>query len=326
MHSDPKISVLMITFNHARFIRQALDSVLAQKTDFSCEAVIGDDASTDGTGAIIAEYAEKFPDQIRLLRHTQNIGMNANFADTLAACRGEYVAVLEGDDYWTDNAKLTRQAGFLDDHPDCVNCFHNVVVFSDDANALVEGYHAQPDGRQLMCAPDLPARLSQNDLLKRNYIPTCSVMFRRSSVGQLPPWFTKLHLGDHPLHILCTEHGPAAYLPEVMGAYRLHSSSVWSGKSQLHRMSRALEMYAELDRHYQGRPQQAILREERMDMLQGCARLLNREGQSTEAGTAAGTYLTLAFKHPSFCVKHLSSLRRMFVLFCSVKLGRPTKS
>jgi glycosyltransferase involved in cell wall biosynthesis len=326
MNPEPKVSVLMITYNHARFIRQALDSVLAQKTDFPYEVVIGDDASPDGTGGILAEYAEKFPDRIRLLRRAQNIGMNANLADTLAACRGEYVAMLEGDDYWTDDQKLARQAGFLDGHPECVSCFHNVVVFSDDANAVVAGYHAQPDGRQLMCAPDLPARVSQSDLIRRNVIPTCSVMFRRSSAGTLPPWFTKLQLGDQPLHILCTEHGLAAYLPEVMGAYRLHSSSVWSGKSQLHRMSRALEMYAELDRHYQGRPQQAVLREERMDMLQGYARLLNREGQSIEAGMAAGNYLKLALKHPMFCLKHLSSLRRMFVLFCSVKIGRPAKS
>lgn len=326
MNPKPKISVLMITYNHARFIRQALDSVFAQKTDFPYEVVIGDDVSTDGTGVILAEYAKNFPDRIRLLRRTQNIGMNANFADTLAACRGEYVAVLEGDDFWTDDQKFSRQVGFLDGHPECVSCFHNVIVFSDDAGVVVEGYHAQPDGRQLMCAPDLSARLSQSDLIKRNYIPTCSVMFRRSSVGQLPPWFTKLHLGDHPLHILCTEHGLAAYLPGVMGAYRLHSSSVWSGKSQLHRMSRALEMYAELDRHYHGRPQQVELREERMDMLQGYARLLNRECKSEEAGAVAGIYLKLALKHPSFCVKHLSSLRRMFVLFCSVKIGRPTKS
>jgi len=327
MNPEPKISVLMVTYNHARFIRQALDSVLAQKTDFSYEVVIGDDASPDGTGAILAEYAEKFPDRIRLLRRMQNLGMNANFADTLAACRGEYVAVLEGDDYWTDAQKLARQAGFLDDHPECVSCFHNVIVFSDDAGAVVAGCHAQPDGRQLMCAPDLAARFSQNDLFKRNYIPTFSVvMFRRSSAGTLPPWFQKLHLGDHPFHILCTEHGHAAYLPEVMGAYRLHNNSVWSGKSQLHRMSRALEMYAELDRHFQGRPQQAALREERMDMLYEYARLLQREGQSSEAGAAATTFLKLALKHPSFCVKHRARLRRIFALFCRVKIGRPTKS
>jgi glycosyltransferase involved in cell wall biosynthesis len=326
MNSKPKISVLMITYNHAPFIRQALDSVFAQTTDFSYEVVIGDDASTDGTGTILAEYAGNYPERIRLLSRTANLGMNANFAATLEACQGEYVALLEGDDYWIGSKKLMQQAEFLDGHPECVSCFHNVMVFSDDASVPVAGYHAQKDGRQLMCAPDLPARFSQSDLLKRNFIPTCSVMFRRSSAGQLPRWFKKLHLGDHPLHILCTEHGLAAYLPEVMGAYRLHGSSVWSSKSQLHRMSRALEMYAELDRHFQGRPQEEGLREERMDMLQGYARLLNRHGQSKAAATMAAAYITLALKSPRFCINHLSRVRRMFVLFCSVKLGRPIKS
>jgi glycosyltransferase involved in cell wall biosynthesis len=326
MNSKPKISVLMITYNHAPFIRQALDSVFAQTTDFSYEVVIGDDASTDGTGVILTEYAEKYPDRVRLLSRTTNMGMNANFAATLEACQGEYVALLEGDDHWIGSEKLVQQAEFLDGHPECVSCFHNVIVFSDDASVPVTGYHAQKDGRQLMCAPDLPARFSQGDFLKRNFIPTCSVMFRRSSAGQLPPWFKKLHLGDHPLHILCTEHGLAAYLPEVMGAYRLHGSSVWSGKTQLYRMSRALEMYVALDRHFEGQPQRKALREERMDMLQGYARLLNREGQPSEAAAMAGTYLRLAGKSPMFCVKHFSSVRRMFVLICKLKFDRPTKS
>lgn len=325
MNSEPKISVLMITYNHARFIRQALDSVLAQKTELPYEVVIGDDASTDGTGAILAEYAEKYPDRIRFLRRTQNIGMNANFADTMAACRGEYVAVLEGDDYWNDNQKLVLQTGFLDAHPECVTCFHNVVVFSDDAGEVVAGYHAQPDGRQLMCAPDLPARLSQNDLIKRNYIPTCSVMIRRSSVGQLPPWFTKLHLGDQPLHILCTEHGLAAYLPNVMGAYRLHSSSVWSGKSQLHRMSRALEMYAELDRHYQGRPQQALLRKERFQMMLDYIHISKKLGNLKEAAAMAGAYSKLAVRSPRYCLDDFPSVRRMSVLFLKYKFGLAIK-
>jgi glycosyltransferase involved in cell wall biosynthesis len=326
MNHQPKISVLMITYNHARFIRQALDSVLAQKTDFPYEVVIGDDASADGTGAILTEYAGKFPDRIRLLLRTKNIGMNANLADTLAACRGEYVALLEGDDYWIGSEKLTRQAGFLDGHPECASCFHNAVVFSDDDGVSMDGCYVQPDGRHVMCAPDLPARISQRDLLTRNYIPTCSVMFRRSSVGMLPPWFEKLPLGDQPLHILCTEHGSAAYLPEVMGAYRLHGSSVWSNKTKLYRLSRTLVMLEELERHFQGRPQGAIVWGQRMGMLHGYARLLGEHGQATEAAAAATTYLKLAIKRPWFCVKHLSSLRRMSILIFKGQFGRPKKS
>jgi glycosyltransferase involved in cell wall biosynthesis len=326
MNPKPKISVLMITYNHARFIRQALDSVLTQQTDFPYEVVIGDDASVDGTGAILAEYAGKFPDRIRLLLRTNNIGMNANLADTLATCRGEYVALLEGDDYWIGSGKLARQAGFLDGHPECPSCFHNAVVISDDAKVSGEGYYAQPDGRYLMCAPDLPSRISQSDLLKRNYIPTCSAMFRRSSAGKLPPWFVKLPLGDQPLHILCTEHGPAAYLPEVMGAYRLHGSSVWSNKTQLHRVARTLEMQAELERHFSGRPQGAILWVQQMGMLQGYARLLSEHGQPGDAAAAAAAYWRRAIQQPWFCLKHLSSLRRMSVLILKGKFSRTKKS
>ena len=186
----------------------------------------------------------------------------------------------------------------------------------------MEGSYAQPDGRHVMCAPDLPARISQSDLLKRNYIPTCSAMFRRLSVGKLPPWFKKLSLGDQPLHILCTEHGPAAYLPEVMGAYRLHGSSVWSNKTKLYRVSRTLVMLEELERHFQGRPQSAIVWGQRMSMLQSYARLLNEHGQSTEAAETATAYLKLALTQPLFCLKHLSSLRRMSILILKGKFGR----
>jgi glycosyltransferase involved in cell wall biosynthesis len=325
MNPEPKISVLMITYNHARFIRQALDSVLAQETNFSYEVVIGDDASPDGTGAILAEYAEKFPDRIRLLRRAQNIGMNANFADTLASCRGEYVALLEGDDYWNDNQKLTLQAEFLEGHPECVTCFHNVVVFSDDPGVPVKGYHLQKDGRRLMCAPDLKSRITHSDFLKGNYIPTCSAMFRRSSARQLPAWFKKLQLGDHPLHILCTEHGLAAYMPKIMGAYRLHGGGIWSNNTKLHRTLRGLEMYEELCRHYHGRPQSDTLQECRLQALQAAGRQLKKNGHWPEAAAMFKTYFKLALKKPVFCMTNLRRLSRALFLFLSLKLTRRTK-
>jgi glycosyltransferase involved in cell wall biosynthesis len=319
INSEPKVSVLMITYNHARFIRQALDSVFAQRTNFSYEVVIGDDASNDGTGDIIAEYAEKYPDRVRLLRRKQNIGMNPNLADTLAACRGEYVAMLEGDDYWTDPEKLARQVEFLDAHHDCVNCFHNVVVVSDDPKVPVKGYHLHPDGRRLLCALDLKPRYAQVDFLRGNYIPTCSVMFRRSAAGTLPPWFMKLKLGDHPLHILCTEHGLAACLPEVMGAYRLHAGGVWSSNTALYRAASGLAMYDELCRHYQGRPQFASLHKWRLHALQGTARLLNKNGHWSEAAAMFTTYLKLSGEQPAYCFRNLRRFSRAAFLVLNLK-------
>ena len=107
--NDIKVSVCMITYNHERFIAQAIESVLMQETDFRVELVIGEDCSTDGTRAIVREFGERFPERIRLLLPEHNLGMMPNFVATLSACRGQYVALLEGDDYWTD-----RSYGALD--------------------------------------------------------------------------------------------------------------------------------------------------------------------------------------------------------------------
>ena len=99
----------MITYNHERFIAQAIESVLEQKTTFDFEIVIGEDCSTDGTGKIVMSYAQKYPDKVRAIVREKNIGATHNFINTLNQCRGQYVALLEGDDYWIDPMKLELQ-------------------------------------------------------------------------------------------------------------------------------------------------------------------------------------------------------------------------
>jgi glycosyltransferase involved in cell wall biosynthesis len=117
-----KLSVAMITYNHERFIAQAIESVLAQKVDFDYEIVIGEDCSTDGTRAVIMDFQRRCPDRIVVLLRERNIGAMRNLAGTIAACRGKYLAVLEGDDYWTCANKLQKQVDFLDKHPDWAVC------------------------------------------------------------------------------------------------------------------------------------------------------------------------------------------------------------
>jgi glycosyltransferase involved in cell wall biosynthesis len=311
---NPKVSVAMITYNHEKFIGQAIESVLMQETDFPVEIVIGEDGSTDNTRRVVQGYAEKHPGRIRLLAHGRNLGMNANLAATLAACRGEYIALLEGDDFWTDRQKLARQSAFLDTHPDCVNCFHNVTVVSDDPQASTKDYFQQPDGSMLMCAPDMPSRISQNEFLKRNVIPTCSVMLRKSSVGILPAWFHKLSLGDQPLHVLCTEHGLSAYFPAVMGAYRLHGTSAWSGKADGYRISRTIEMIVALERHFQDRPQRFVLLETRLNMMKALAQALQQSGQLKESILTTRAYLRLSLRHQSFSFRKFRKLIKLELL------------
>ena len=102
---QPKVSVRIVTYNHERFIGQAIDSVLMQTVNFPYEIVIGEDCSTDNTRRIVMDYRDRYPDKIRLLLHEQNVGQHANIMRTEAACRGRYMANLDGDDYWTDPCK-----------------------------------------------------------------------------------------------------------------------------------------------------------------------------------------------------------------------------
>ena len=116
------LSIVMITYNHEPYIRQAIEGVLMQETFFNIELVIGEDCSTDKTRSICEEYADKFPDKINLLPTEGNLGMMPNFMRTLEARTGKYIALCEGDDYWTDSLKLQKQLDFLEENEECVVC------------------------------------------------------------------------------------------------------------------------------------------------------------------------------------------------------------
>src|SRR6266446_7575330 len=122
----PKISVLVIAYNHEEFIRQALDSVMMQRTDERFEIVVADDCSQDSTLDIVREYQTTNPD-IRIVPLQENLGITRNYQRGFSACEGKYIAVLEGDDYWILPNKLRRMASFLDQHPECVFCFHRFI-------------------------------------------------------------------------------------------------------------------------------------------------------------------------------------------------------
>ena len=110
--NKPLVSIASITYNHEKFIAQAIDSFLMQETDFDFEIIIGEDCSTDDTLKIIKEYKAKYPDIIKLITSESNVGMMTNFIRTLEACSGKYIALCEGDDYWTDTLKLQKQVNF----------------------------------------------------------------------------------------------------------------------------------------------------------------------------------------------------------------------
>ena len=137
--NDPVLSVLLITYNHEKYISEALDSVLMQKTDFDYEIVIGEDCSADRTRQILDEYKKKYPDRIRLLYRSRNYGRpTLNVYETALSCKGRYIATLEGDDYWTDPDKLQKAVSYLESHPEYSGCANPSRLVGEGGEELEE--------------------------------------------------------------------------------------------------------------------------------------------------------------------------------------------
>ncbi len=238
MTDPPLISVLIIAYNRERQIAEALDSVLAQEGPFALEVVIGEDCSTDGTREVIRSYRERRPDLIRPIFRPRNVGPVANYALTLESCRGRYVALLDADDYWLSPDKLRKQLELLERHPECSFCFHNTLVVYDD------GTPSHP-----RITRPLPAFHSLEDVATTFRISTSSVLFRANLFGELPDWYYSMPTGDWPLHVLNAHHGPAAYLDEVLGAYRRHAGGYWTTMDPVLRLEGGIGMMETVARH-----------------------------------------------------------------------------
>jgi glycosyltransferase involved in cell wall biosynthesis len=245
---DIKVSVCMTTYNHERYIAQAVESVLAQRLDFPIELVIGEDCSTDGTREIVQSLARQHPDRIRLRLSEKNMGGQGNFLATFALCRGQYVARLDGDDYWTCADKLQRQVDALDAHPEWVICFHPCACSYEDG---MQGIPLYPLHWTKPVA-------TVDDLFSCNFLPTSSVVFRNGLVTAFPDWFRDLRIGDWPLNILHAVHGDIGFLPEVMSVYRIHKSGVWSSASEAERIVSIFELLGAIDHHFAGKYTRSI--------------------------------------------------------------------
>ena len=207
----------MLTYNQEPYIDEAIRSVMLQKTSFHVELVIGNDASTDRTTARCEAWREKYPDRIILLNRIENLGLQHNFIQSYAHCRGEYVAICEGDDFWCDSRKLQRQVDFLDAHPDFSCCFHRVI-----------NYYIDRGTKSLSNGEKCPATTTLLDLARSNYISNVSSVFRRNLFGPLPDWFAHVSTYDYAIHMLNAEYGKIHYMKRPMAVYRQHGKAIWS--------------------------------------------------------------------------------------------------
>jgi len=218
------ISVWITTYNHEPFIAQAIESVLMQQTTFTYEIVIGEDCSTDATREIVLLYKSRYPDKIRLLLPSTNLGMVPMTTASYALCTGRYVAWLDGDDYWTDAFKLQQQVNFLETHPTFAFCFHKVLL----VNQMV--------GTELPSNDPLSIE-SDNNLSTKHFIQiynpvyALSVVHRNVLGSNLPHWLLALPYPDWGFYLALSQHGAAKYFPEAMGVYRIHKAGAYSGQS-----------------------------------------------------------------------------------------------
>ncbi|MFW5700587.1 MAG: glycosyltransferase [Cyclobacteriaceae bacterium] len=214
----PTVTIWCITYNHEKFISEALESFLMQETSFDFDIVIGDDCSTDNTVSIIESYQTKYPDKIKLLKNEHNRGFMHNFIRTLKACKGKYIAMCEGDDYWTDKYKLQKQIDFLENNADFSACFHN-VKWIDGNGCDIKLFHefSMEDSYDFSTA-------IQGWLIHMNSI----CMSTQTGILNDLDHFKDLETisGDRLLVALLSTKGRIGYLNEIMSVYRRHDGSI----------------------------------------------------------------------------------------------------
>jgi glycosyltransferase involved in cell wall biosynthesis len=219
-----KLSVIVPTYNHAPFIAQTIEGILIQKTNFDIEILIGDDASTDDNQLIIKECQGKYPDKIKAFLHEKNLGPIAprelggknNVAFLFLQAKGEYIALCEGDDYWTDENKLQKQVDFLDQNPDYALVHHQLLVTYEDGS---ESHYFNPENQK--------ETSSIEDLLKDETwnLGTASTVFR-NVFASFPAWWMKTASGDLGIFLMATQFGKIKYFSETMGCYRKHKGGM----------------------------------------------------------------------------------------------------
>jgi glycosyltransferase involved in cell wall biosynthesis len=216
--TTPTVDVCMLTYNHAAYIEQAIESVLAQKTNFAVRLVIGDDCSTDATRQLVAAYAERYPAQFKLLFYERNIGIMPNLVRVLESCEAPFIAVLDGDDYWTDPDKLQQQVDFLTAHAAFSLCAHDVLMTREDGQPATLFSSTRPLLQQGI------ATFTHADVIRNGwFLPSASLLFRRAPIRQLPAWFPTVFSGDYSLHLLLSQAGLVHYSPATQACYRIHA-------------------------------------------------------------------------------------------------------
>ena len=259
MHQEPLVSICCITYNQEEYIADTIEGFLLQETKYPVEILIGDDCSQDRTAQIARDYQEKHPELIQVLVNEKNIKGRRNLINLIRQARGKYIAMCEGDDYWTDPGKLDRQVGFLEEHPACAMCFHGANVVDGRRRRLPLRVRPYREDRWCSPADIIP--------LAGGGIATASKVSRKSCFDEIPDWYWQAHAGDMAQDLLFARYGDAYYLDRIMSSYRLGVRNSWtrkrySGPDVLDKKRTVLEkdltLYRLFDEETGGRHQEAV--------------------------------------------------------------------
>ncbi len=222
VEKTPKVSVSIITYNHKAYIGRAIESVLKQRVNFDYEIIVGDDCSTDGTQELVKSYQQRYADQIQTILHPtryRGIPGRLNNVTNLYACRGQYIAMLDGDDYWISADKLQRQVDFLDQHPDYALTFHDIKVVSEDDEAETH-YDSERRPR-----PHQGTTFTHQEVAEGWFIQTSTMLFRNHLIGEFPSWFWQIYSADYAIQLLVSQHGATKLLNNLEAVRWVHPRS-----------------------------------------------------------------------------------------------------
>ena len=254
-----KVSVCMLTYGHENYIRQAIEGVLMQECNFQVELIIANDCSPDNTYVVIQDILNNHPKShwIRYIQHKENKGMMTNFIYALQQCKGKYIALCEGDDFWTYSLKLQKQIDFLEANPNYVLSFHRIKILQMNGELVPDFITKVPENYQTQ---ETLARLG-------NYIHTPSVVFK-NIIKSFPPEFELSPIGDYFLYMLLSEHGELKCFEEEMAVYRV-GIGVFSSQTDIKIQWMIIKQYACMLSYFNNEKINKIILKRNLDIVSG---------------------------------------------------------
>lgn len=245
----PMVSVVMVAYNSAKYIEDAIRGVVNQRTKFRVQLIVSDDASTDDTEALVMKWRERYPDIVEYYRNPVNLGVQGNYLAAFRHCRGKYLAMCDADDYWTCRTKLARQVSYMEKHPECAICFHRVINYYEGTGEM----SLSNGGGKVMQIHNA------YDLSQRNVITNMSVLSRMSLLDfdNLPVWLGDVRLLDYAMHMLFAASRPENtihFFKRPMGVYRHSAEAIWTMTEKKARIQMAIDVRKHLIEEFAGRP------------------------------------------------------------------------